>query len=342
MISIIVPVFNVENYLPQALESVLSQTYQDWEMILVNDGSFDGSLKICREYEKRDGRVLVIDKENGGVSSARNEGLKAASGEWICFMDGDDWLEKDCFEEALKETDETVDIVSWNFWKNSERSEKRSKAIKPSHYREENPADLIKDIMFAQYSEKKKGHFFGGIKAVWTKLIRTDLIRKNGIIFDTSVQIGEDALFCAACFGRAKRAVFTDKYLYHYRENAASATRKCRPDIKDVYLSTLKAFSRLLDGIKNDPDLKLCYGAFAYACVARSLDKYYFHPDNRMPLKEKLRELKNFIDEPAIRNGILGISDTGYFYLRQKMVIFCIRRQSAAGLFVLTKIKRML
>lgn len=339
MISIIVPVYNVENYLGRALDSVISQTYPDWEMILVNDGSSDSSLEICREYENKDRRILVINKENGGVSSARNAGLQAASGEWICFMDGDDWLEKECFETALKLAEESVDIISWNFWKNKEESQIRSKAIRPSYCEKDYPADLVKDILFAQYSEKKNGCFYGGIKAVWTKMIRAELIRKNRIQFDPSVQIGEDALFCAACFLKAEKAVFTDQYLYHYRENAASATRKCRPDIKEVYLSTLSALSDLTAGFASDPDMKLCYGAFVYACVARSLDKYYFHPDNRMPLKKRLAELSQFICDPVIRNGILEIPDTGYFYPRQRMVISCIRHRSAAGLYLLNVIK---
>ena len=93
MISIIIPVYNAEHYLRQCIESVIAQTFEDWEAILVNDGSKDGSLAICQEYAAKDKRIKVIDKSNGGPSSARNRGLNEAKGEFVYFMDADDWVE---------------------------------------------------------------------------------------------------------------------------------------------------------------------------------------------------------------------------------------------------------
>ena len=96
--SIIIPVYNAERYLHQCIESVIAQTFKDWEMILVNDGSKDGSLAICQEYTSKDSRIRVIDKPNGGPSSARNRGLDEAQGEYVYFMDADDWIEKNYLE----------------------------------------------------------------------------------------------------------------------------------------------------------------------------------------------------------------------------------------------------
>ena len=101
LISVIVPVYNVEKYLSKCVESILAQTYKDLEIILVDDGSPDNCGAMCDEYAKRDSRVRVIHKENGGVSSARNLGIDAAHGEYICFVDSDDWIETDYFEEAV-------------------------------------------------------------------------------------------------------------------------------------------------------------------------------------------------------------------------------------------------
>lgn len=98
LISVIVPVYNVENYLCKCVDSIINQTYNNLEIILVDDGSTDGSASICDEYVLKDSRVKVIHKENGGVSSARNIGIAEASGEYICFVDSDDWLELDYFE----------------------------------------------------------------------------------------------------------------------------------------------------------------------------------------------------------------------------------------------------
>ena len=97
-ISVIVPVYNVEKYLTQCIESILSQTYQEFELLLIDDGSEDNSGSICDHYSNIDSRVHVFHKENGGVSSARNMGIEHAKGEWVCFVDSDDWIDKDTFE----------------------------------------------------------------------------------------------------------------------------------------------------------------------------------------------------------------------------------------------------
>ena len=109
MISVIVPVYNKEEYLGRCIDSVLGQTYADLELILVDDGSKDGSAEICRSYEKKDKRVRFIQKENGGASSARNLGISEAKGEYIGFVDGDDWIEEDMYETLLNELDKHKD-----------------------------------------------------------------------------------------------------------------------------------------------------------------------------------------------------------------------------------------
>ena len=108
-VSIIVPVYNCEKWLPDCIESLTRQTYSELEIILVNDGSTDGSLSICKKYEKQDERIYLVNKKNGGVSSARNTGLKHANGEWVTFVDADDWLETDAIERICRELQEDID-----------------------------------------------------------------------------------------------------------------------------------------------------------------------------------------------------------------------------------------
>ncbi|MEG1313359.1 MAG: glycosyltransferase, partial [Bacilli bacterium] len=100
-LSIIVPVYNVDKYINKCIESILAQTFTDFELLLVNDGSLDSSGSICDEYEKKDSRIKVFHKENGGVSSARNLGLENARGEWIAFVDGDDWISPEMYKKLL-------------------------------------------------------------------------------------------------------------------------------------------------------------------------------------------------------------------------------------------------
>ena len=101
LISVIVPVYKVEQYLPQCVESILNQTYRNLELILVDDGSPDGCGKICDAYAEKDSRVRVIHKKNGGLSDARNAGLNAASGDYLSFIDGDDWIEPDTYAASM-------------------------------------------------------------------------------------------------------------------------------------------------------------------------------------------------------------------------------------------------
>ncbi len=337
MISIIVPVYNAEKYLDQAVKSVLGQTCPDWELLLINDGSTDGSAAVCRKYEKMDRRIRVFDKENGGVSSARNMGLKEAGGEWIAFLDGDDWLEENCLETALKEADERTDVVCWNYLENTGMLQKRNQPILPSYISVVEPKQLIGTAMFPQYSLKKEGKNFAGIKSSCTKLIRKKIL-DSGLTFDTAVQIGEDALFSAMCFEKARKVIFIDQYLYHYRTDNTSATRNLRPDIREVYDNTLRAFHCFVEKYPGE-DMSSCYGGLTYACIARSLEKYYFHPENHAPLKKKLDELKAFLKDEYIQSGISGIRDRSFFSLKQRMVIFCIRHKSAAGLYLLSILK---
>ena len=110
-VSVIVPVYNSKAYLERCVDAILTQTYSDLEVVLVDDGSSDNSLEICREYEKKDSRIKIFHKENGGSSSARNVGIKEATGEYICFCDSDDYYEKDIIENLMKVFDENSDAV---------------------------------------------------------------------------------------------------------------------------------------------------------------------------------------------------------------------------------------
>ena len=116
MISVIIPVYNVELYIKQCLDSVINQTYTDLQIIIIDDGSTDGSKAICEEYANRDSRMVFISQENAGVSSARNKGIEQATGEWISFVDADDWLELNAYEKILDYSNkyDTPDLIFFN------------------------------------------------------------------------------------------------------------------------------------------------------------------------------------------------------------------------------------
>ncbi len=206
-ISVIVPVYNVEPYLKKCLDSLCNQTYHNLEIILVDDGSFDNSKNICEEYKRMDDRVLVIHQKHGGVSAARNAGLKLATGFYIGFVDSDDWIETEMFEcmlNAIKSNEADVSVCGrWEEKENETicKGWQTRQIMMP----EEAVAALLDD-------EDMKGY-------LWDKLYRRSLF--DGISFpmertfeDTSVQ---DMLLC-----RAERIVCVPDILYHYRKHKGS------------------------------------------------------------------------------------------------------------------------
>lgn len=187
MISAIVPVYNVEKYLKRCISSILAQSYEDWEMILVDDGSSDRSGEICEYYASADNRIKVFHKENGGVSSARNMGLEQISGEYIFFPDADDWLEKETFSRLLDAIEKTdADIAACDVFNVRELPDNkivRTRGLKWGNLEEE----ITLSGKEAFYRVMKKS------ATLWNKLFRAEYVK--GIRFNTAMTFGEDSEF---------------------------------------------------------------------------------------------------------------------------------------------------
>lgn len=202
MISIIVPVYNVEKYLRPCLDSILAQTYADWEAILVDDGSKDHSGDICDEYAEKDHRFRVIHKENGGVSSARNLGIEECKGEWLTFMDSDDWIELNLLETlSQKISSSRVDCIRWGFFREyiygqSEVSLTQEKLIENG---------------YENYVISKKGYD----AFVWNTLFNKCLL--GGIRFDEYINWCEDHIFTTEYLAKCNNVLWLTNSLYHHR-----------------------------------------------------------------------------------------------------------------------------
>lgn len=199
LVSVIVPVYNAEKYLVKCLESIVNQTYKNLEIILVNDGSKDNSLSICQEYAKRDARITVFDKTNGGVSSSRNFGIDLSSGEYVCFFDSDDYVEISFIEKLVNKIgDNDVCIGGYVAENYNEEGGLTTK--------EEVLLDIERiDDNFPLQNHKK---LFALSMSLWNKLYRLSLIKENFLRFDEKVSFGEDGLFNADFFLLAKKFAF--------------------------------------------------------------------------------------------------------------------------------------
>ncbi len=208
-ISVIIPIYNVEKYLRRCLDSVLNQTFTDWQAICVNDGSPDNSDKILDEYAKKDSRFKVIHKDNQGVSRARNVGIENAEGEFIHFLDADDWIDADFYAHAIAVANDTqADMVVVGFVSDN-------KYTKPIVYKTVKVLRTIK--------QKVLGTFALTDSYVWRYLFNTDFVRKNNMMFDTNLIAQEDTLFVLNAIEKSNAIAVVPWVNYHYMFNENSA-----------------------------------------------------------------------------------------------------------------------
>ena len=235
-ISVIIPIYKVEPYLRQCLDSVMNQTYKNLEIILIDDGSPDNCGKICDEYAQRDKRIIVIHKENGGLSAARNDGLRLATGEWISFVDPDDWCELDLYEKSIAKAIETsADMVIFSPYQNSRRKEERIHAFSTDFIAEDPKviAQLQLSALSVYYTPFSEDHRWGqGFP--WDRLYKSSVIKNNNLAFSEAVRANEDVIFNILVFQHVKKVAFFDSALYHWRMNPASIGHKYTPDRVEV------------------------------------------------------------------------------------------------------------
>ncbi len=209
-VSIIAPIYKSEPFLSVMIDSILSQTYQNFELILVDDGSPDNSGKICDEYATKDNRIIVIHKENGGTSEARNEGLKLVSGEYLTFIDGDDWFEPDCLEYF-------VSLMELNDCQMAMSDQVMMKS-RPQQIKDDKIQILTNEqaICSIQYVEVPV--------AAWNKMYRTELVKTHNLTFAIS-SFGEGLYFSSQAAQYCHRVAVGHRKVYGYRmDNVNSGT----------------------------------------------------------------------------------------------------------------------
>lgn len=228
MISVIIPVYNGEKYLRETIQSVLNQTYQDFEIVAVNDGSTDHSLEILESIS--DPRLKIINKKNTGVSDTRNVALHASMGEYICFLDADDYLSRNYLQHMYRIVEnKNADMVVCNY------VPFRGTPIFPEN---KVVPQLVQSSKFLAQA--------GVLTSVWTKLIKKSTLSNNHILFENTMTFGEDLFFCWKTFLASKNVWMLDENLYGYRMTPSGATSKYHANLYEKYKSAfgdLKQFS---------------------------------------------------------------------------------------------------
>lgn len=230
-ISVIIPIYNSEKYLKRCLDSVINQTYKNLEIICVNDGSKDNSLQILQEYAQKDNRIIIIDKENAGVSAARNDGIRKATGEYIGFVDSDDWIELDMYEKMYKALKKyNTDIVRISYYKNDtfentvpiyNLPEYVNKKLSRGNYDYDN--ELVSSIV------KENIPSF-----LCLLLVKRNVVKKTNLL-DESIVFGEDIIFFLELLDNSNSIYFLDSCLYHYFCCLTSCTNSSNYLLRNIY-----------------------------------------------------------------------------------------------------------
>ena len=241
-VSVILPVCNVEEYLPTCLDSIVNQTLREIEIICVNDGSADGSLGILREYAAKDERIVVIDQPNAGAGAARNNGLKVATGKYLSFLDSDDFFEPMMLEEAYQKCVRyDADFVVFR----SDAYNNDKKRYEPCMWTIKN--DLLPDKRVFDYRDIKQNIFQAFNGWAWDKLYRHEFVEKNGLLFQEQ-RSTNDLYFVFAALVCAKRIAVLQEILAHHRKSLAESISVTREKSWQCFYTALtKLRNRLKD-----------------------------------------------------------------------------------------------
>lgn len=237
MISIIIPVYNVAAYLPQCLDSLVNQTYRDLEIICVNDGSKDHSLSILEKYAVKDDRIKIISRENRGISASRNEALAQAHGEWVMFVDSDDWVDVETCQSALDLAEHHhADVVMWAYAREFKNETLPKRILDKITVWEDDIAVFHRRMVGPANEELTSPDTLDAWGTVWGKLYRASFLKEKPIQFVDTKLIGtaEDALFNIAYMGRIRIAVYVPEPWYHYRKGE-SFTTTYKPELPNKW-----------------------------------------------------------------------------------------------------------
>lgn len=295
-LSVIVPVYNTEKYLRECIDSILAQTFTDFELILVDDGSTDGSGAICDEYAVKDSRIQVIHQQNSGATVARRQGVTHACGEYIAFVDSDDWISQSQYQEMiLKAETYCADIVLCDMVleKQSGHTVAQNSRLNGFFAGEQLKQQIYGDLLF-NYEENRPGLSL----SVCNKLIKAPLAKNALAVVPNEITYGEDAMMALICILEAKCIyIMKDHAGYHYRQSAELAVRERSISL----LPRLSIFAKMMQdylvkhGFTGAEQLAGYVAQVSLHCIRQML---LFNTDH--PMKEKRSVVKQYLQEPHI------------------------------------------
>lgn len=318
-LSVIVPIYNAESYLTQCLDSILAQTFTDFELLLIDDGSTDNSPDICERYAARDNRIRLFHKENGGHVSARQHGLHFAQGEYVAFVDSDDWIALSMYQKmcnAAKNSDADM-ICCGCIAVTSSKNIERKEFCAPGLYDKK----ALETHVYPQMLYHGSFFHYGVSPQLWNKLFRRSLLEKYFFQVPLSVKLGEDALVTYICLLDADTVCFLDECCYFYRSTGSSITHNMDQKRLLENHTLFDTFERIMP----------------HPCMERQLLYYYAYQSLltlpsvfQNALKAGQNFKKDFLAEclyPPIERAFRAVNIRDITGLHNKAYVFCIRHR---------------
>lgn len=329
--SVVVPIYNADAFLSKCLDSILSQTYKEIELILVNDGSTDNSKKICNDYASKYQNIIVIDKTNEGVAKARNDGLAIASGEYVYFIDPDDWLEKDCFltiQTILSK--HSVDILIFGYKKEIiQNNQLYSRVSRCPH--------MILKKSDNDCKTKLTEVFDNGLGLpVWNKVFNTKFLKKNEIIFPF-LKRGQDMAFCCDAINFANRIEVINECYYHYQDMHLTKSNKQDLNMynnhKIIWYKLVSIFYKENNSfLENSYLIRMFLLWFAYSIPNNIIS------DENITFKQRIKKLKEYLNSEFIQNGLSSFKIKDCNSKKLKILAIFFKSQNAHFLYFIYKL----
>ena len=339
LISIIAPVYKIpKEYLLECFSSVIKQTYNNWELIIVDDGSQDGSGEYCDEFAKKDNRIKVIHQKNAGVSVARNNGIENSNGEYLAFIDSDDWLDDNYFQKFV----DRLNKVDFDICICSAKVEKKNKSESNDFFFEdtincnkEQVYQLQSQLICRGLTEYYPPYVNVGVP--WGKLYKKSFIIDNNIRFKPGVKRMQDNLFNLYAFKLAKCISYINERPYHYRDFSESACNKYNPNIIsdfEPFLTELEKFA-----LKEDnKDWISGASKRRITSIKSYMFSYFFHKKNEKSILNKIKDLKDYLNKDEVVKSV-NSTDKSIMNTQEKIFFLFVKYRFAFGLYILFRLK---
>lgn len=311
LVSIIVPVYNVEPYIEKCLVSILGQTYQNIEVIVVDNNTPDNSIRICEKYAEKDSRIKIINETEQGLSQARNAGMAHVNGEYICFVDSDDWIDPETIEESLKAIKAyQTDLVMWSYIREYDsRSAKKQLFKEDTVFSRDEIQNFLRRRIIGPYKEELRNPVMSdSFSTAWGKLYRTEIAKKYRFVDSGLIGTNEDGLYNLDYFSDINSAVYIDRYFNHYRKSEGN-TMTTRYNVAKIkkWLAMIGEIEKRID--KNNEIERTAFDNRVCVSIIGQAINLCRHSQSK---KEKITIMRDLLNMPVYRFAFSNL-DFSYF-----------------------------